>query len=309
MKNILILCRRDDREAYDTRKSMLDGMAKVQSSATYFGMDYEDLIFLYDGTELHVTDSVSGRDVADFDAIFLIGWFKYKALDDVARAVAHYAKHHNVPFANSEAYDGRSFTKLSQCVIAALNGVPVTPFIFCMDKDKLEKAVIEQQRNKPFIVKALAASRGNLNYLVHDENELHGIFVQPSDDKMLNFIVQDYIPNDGDYRILVMGDAVRLVIHRQAQAGSHLNNTSKGGSATVVPVESLPEHIIDASIAMARLLKREVTGVDMIRHNETGEYYFLEANNMPQLSTGSNVDKKLTVLNEYLTDLASTELE
>ncbi|QQS18808.1 hypothetical protein IPL68_01955 [Candidatus Saccharibacteria bacterium] len=134
MKHILILCRRDDREAYDTGKSMLDGMAKLDTKASYLSMDYEDLIFLYDGTQLHVTDSVSGKDVADFDAIFLIGWFKTKALDDVARAVAHYAKYHGIPFANSEAYDGRSFTKLSQCVIAALNDVPVTPFIFVWTK-------------------------------------------------------------------------------------------------------------------------------------------------------------------------------
>ena len=100
MKNILILCRRDDREAYDTRKSMLDGMSKLQTKAMYFGMDYEDLVFLYDGKKLRVTDSVSGRDVADFDAIFLIGWFKTKALDDVARAVAHYAKYQGIPFSN-----------------------------------------------------------------------------------------------------------------------------------------------------------------------------------------------------------------
>ncbi|QQS18807.1 hypothetical protein IPL68_01950 [Candidatus Saccharibacteria bacterium] len=114
---------------------------------------------------------------------------------------------------------------------------------------------------------------GNLNYLVNDLHELQEIFEQPSD-KPLNFIVQDYIPNDGDFRILAMGDMVRLVIHRQAQNGSHLNNTSQGGSAAVVPVESLPESVRDASLRMARLLKREVTGVDMIRHNETGEYYF-----------------------------------
>ena len=308
MKNILILCRRDDREAYDTRKSMLDGMSKLQTKAMYFGMDYEDLVFLYDGKKLRVTDSVSGRDVADFDAIFLIGWFKTKALDDVARAVAHYAKYQGIPFSNSEAYDGRSFTKLSQCVIAALNDVPVTPFVFCMDKEVLARVIIAQQRTEPYIVKAIAESRGNSNYLVHSTDELREVLNQPSE-KPLNFIAQEYIPNDGDYRILVMGESVRLVIHRQAQAGSHLNNTSKGGSAAVVLLDNLPSSVIDASLRMAKLLKREVTGVDMVCHKETAEYYFLEANNVPQLSTGSNVPKKLAVLDEYLDELAHKKVE
>ena len=75
MKQILILCRRDDRESYDTGKSMLDGLGKLETKATYMGADYEDLLFHYDGSDLHITDTVSGRDIADFDAIFLIGWF------------------------------------------------------------------------------------------------------------------------------------------------------------------------------------------------------------------------------------------
>ena len=59
---------------------------------------------------------------------------------------------------------------------------------------------------------------------------------------------------------------------------------------------------------MAKLLKREVTGVDMVRHKETAEYYFLEANNMPQLSTGRNVQMKLAVLDEYLNELAKKKV-
>ncbi len=302
-KKILILCRRDDRMEYDRRVTMLRAMESIESEAEYSGADYEDLLFSYDGDTLKVTDTVSGTDVADYDAVFLIGWFKTKALDDIARAVAHYARAHNIPCNNTEAYDGRSFTKLSQCVIAALNGVAVTPFIFALDQDILLEAVEESSIKSPYIAKAIAASRGQDNHLIQNHAQLANAMQQPTD-KPRYFILQDYVPNDGDYRILVMGGVVRLVIHRKSQDDSHLNNTSQGGAATLVDVATLPQKVLDDAVKIAQIFKREVTGVDMIMHKETGEYYFLEANNMPQLATGSFVPEKMKALDAYLTSIA-----
>ena len=304
MSKILILCRRDDRESYDKQSTMLAGFSQLESQNEYFGADYEDLVFVYDGAELRVTDGVSGTDVADYDGIFLIGWFKTKALDDIARAVAHYAAAHNIPFANSEAYHGRSFTKLSQCVIAALNGARVTPFVFSMDGARLMQAAKQYFTQFPFIAKAVAASRGNDNHLITNYEQLDQV-IHAEYDPQMYFIVQEFIPNDGDYRILVMGGEVTRVIHRKAAGDSHLNNTSQGGTATLIEPSTLPQKVIDDSIALAKLLRREVTGVDMVCHKETGEYYFLEANNMPQLATGSNVPAKLAALDDYFARLVA----
>jgi glutathione synthase/RimK-type ligase-like ATP-grasp enzyme len=303
MKKVLILCRRDDRENYDRRKTMLRGLAGVENAVEYSGADFEDLLFDFDGTDLRVTDTVSGVDIANHDAIFLIGWFKSKSLDDVARAVAQYAQAHNVAFTNSEAYHGRSFTKLSQCVMAALNGVTVTPFLFSLDGEVLLKAVQDKNFAYPYIAKAVSASRGQDNYLIASHDQLVAAVNEESEIPKF-FIVQEFIPNDGDYRVLVMGDKVRLAIHRQAQGDSHLNNTSQGGTATLVELDGLPEKVISDSVKLAKLFRREVTGVDMVRHRENGQYYFLEANNMPQLSTGSFVPEKLTALSGYLAELA-----
>ncbi len=303
MKKILILCRRDDRMEYDRRVTMLRALDSIEAESEYSGADYEDLLFSYDGDTLKVTDTVSGTDIADYDAIFLIGWFKTKALDDIARAVAHYTQAHNIPCNNTEAYDGRSFTKLSQCVIAALNGVAVTPFLFALDQTILLAAVERSSIKAPYIAKAIAASRGQDNHLIQDHAQLAGAMQQPTD-KPRYFILQTYVPNDGDYRILVMGGVVRLVIHRKSQDDSHLNNTSQGGAATLIDIATLPQKVLDDSVKIAQLFKREVTGVDMIMDKSTGEYYFLEANNMPQLATGSFVPEKMKALDTYLTSIA-----
>lgn len=305
MKKTLILCRRDDRESYDTQATMLRGLTpQAPADTTYYGANYEDLLFNYDGTNLTVTDTVSGTDLAAYDNIFLIGWFKSKALDDVARAVAHYVAAKGVAFANSEAYYGRSFTKLSQCVLAVLNGVQVTPFLFSMDRQCLLSAVKQANRPWPQIVKAVAASRGQDNYLVPEAGQMATVLLQDVDPNT-HYIVQEFVPNQGDYRVLVMGDQVRLVIHRQSQTESHLNNTSQGGKATLVPLAEFPTEVQADCVRLAQLLRREVTGIDMIQHRETGQYYFLEANNMPQLSTGSFVAEKMHCLAEYLDEIAT----
>lgn len=302
-KNILVIGRRDDREDYDNRTTMLRGLESVSEKVVYSGADYEDLLFSFDGKRLIVIDTVSGKDIAGYDAVFLVGWFKTKVLDDVARSAATYLHSKGIPFANSEAFHGRSFTKLSQCVLAATHDVSVTPFIFCMDQRLLLDHVMKMNVRLPYIAKAVSASRGRDNYLVTDHAQLEAA-IHEDTELPRYFIVQTYIPNDGDYRVLVMGDAVRKVIHRKSKAGSHLNNTSQGGSATLVDTTMIPQKVLDDSVLMAKLLRREVTGVDMIRDKDTDQYYFLEANNMPQLATGAHVQAKLTELDAYLVALA-----
>jgi D-alanine-D-alanine ligase-like ATP-grasp enzyme len=97
-----------------------------------------------------------------------------------------------------------------------------------------------------------------------------------------------------------MGNQVTAVIHRLAQDGTHLNTTSKGGTATYSPVDVLPKEVVEQSVRLSTLLRREITGVDMIQHAETGEFYLLEINNMPQLATGSFVENKFVQLDNYL---------
>jgi glutathione synthase/RimK-type ligase-like ATP-grasp enzyme len=298
-KKILILCRKDDRESYDNRENMVSGLKKHAKTARYFGAYYEDLLFAYDGKKLTITDINSQTDITNYDSIFMIGWFKTKSLNDVALAVARYAKHNNIPFANAETYFNRSFTKLSQCVVAALNGLPVIPFLFSLDQQLLLDNVKKRVIAAPYIAKAVSASRGDDNYLVGNHDQLAKLIAEPSRPRRY-FMVQDFVPNDGDYRVLVMNGAVELVVHRQSQDGSHINNTSKGGRATLVPVDQLHKKVLEDSIKISRHINREITGVDMVRHNKTGEFYFLEVNNMPQLATGSFVDKKLERLSAQL---------
>lgn len=300
MKKILILCRKDDRPTYDHKQAYTAALATIQTKCDYAIGEFEDLLFLYDGENLQVLLADGVTDIASFDMVFLTSWFKPGMLEDVALSVSVYLDSKQVKMVNTEALYTRSRSKLSQYVYAALNDISVTPFLFSFNPKILSAALATRwQFGYPVIMKGAQASRGDDNYFVKHQDEARNIADGVS---MLSgpwLIVQSFVPNDGDYRIIVIEDRVAAVIHRQSQNDSHLNNASKGGDATLVAIEELPPEVIHQSIALAKLLRREVTGVDMIRNKNTGRYYLLEINNMPQLATGVFVAEKMKLLDEY----------
>lgn len=300
-RRILCLSRHDDRADYDTAQSLSLSLQDRSQRITYDACHLEELAFLYDGSELCIVNTRTGEDLRKYDGIFLLAWFKWRKHEEAALAVSLYAQAHGIKTLNSEALHNRSRGKLSQCVMAALNGISTTPFVMIIDHDKVSSLVAESTLVYPMIVKSITGSRGTQNYLVHDAAALDAALAQMPTKAV---IVQTFVPNQGDYRLLVMGVSVRLVIHRRTQSDSHLNNTSQGGAATLVDPASLPAIMLADSLKMSKLLKREITGVDMIVDDKTGRHYFLEANNMPQLSTGSFTDAKAKALNEFFEDWA-----
>lgn len=304
MKRILILSRKDDRDTYDQKQTYTAALESIETKCEYTVDDFEDIIFHYDGKELKVLLGDGVTDIASFDGVFLIAWFKSKMLEDVALSVSVYLKAKGVEVVNTEALYTRSRSKLSQYVYAAMNGISITPFLFSLNGAKLRRAITERwDQGYPVIMKGAQSSRGNDNYLVQTAEEALDIAQKMNELDGPWFVLQSFVPNDGDYRIIVMGDSVTTVIHRKSQDESHLNNTSKGGKADLVLVDELPASVVEDSIRLSKLLRREVTGVDMIRHRETGEFFLLEINNMPQMATGSYVSEKLTALDDYLAGL------
>ncbi|HMS93505.1 MAG TPA: hypothetical protein PKD28_03900 [Candidatus Saccharibacteria bacterium] len=304
MKKVLILTRKDDRPTFDQKTTYETALADIATTCDYVVDEFENLLFAYDGTDLKVLLSDGVTDIASFDAVFLIAWFKTKMLEDVALSVSIYLQAKRVKVVNTEALYTRSRSKLSQYVYAALGGVSITPFLFSMNAGTLRRGFAESwQGGYPVIMKGALASRGDDNYLVESRDEAERLSERMNETEGPWFVVQSFVPNDGDYRIIVMGDKVTAVIHRRSQSDSHLNNTSKGGEATWLDPGELPEEVAKQSVTLARLLRREVTGVDMIQHKETGKFYLLEINNMPQMATGSYVTDKIQTLDAYLAEL------
>lgn len=155
-----------------------------------------------------------GSDIAQFDGVFMIGWFKTKILEDIALSAAKYMQSHGKKVFNSEVLYTRSRSKLSQYVIASTNGIAMTPFLFAKDIASARQAFQTHWSEEfPLIMKGVQSSRGNDNYLVRERDQALELLntMHPDDGPWL--VCQGFVPNDGDYRIIVMGEEVKYVLH------------------------------------------------------------------------------------------------
>ena len=96
---------------------------------------------------------------------------------------------------------------------------------------------------------------------------------------------------------------VSVIIHRQAQTDSHLNNTSQGAVAKVVDISNFSAKIINDVIQSAENEKLDVAGVDLMIDRNTGQHYIIEVNSSPQLATGAVPEQKMKAYTDYLASL------
>lgn len=260
---------------------------------------YRDLRYSIRQGVPSIYDTSTGADLKDFDFVHFKNW-QYELGE--APVVAAYLKMHGVLFFNSEVHVPISPGKLAQMFLLGANGVPV-PDTFYARKEQLlglfSQGMAPEGFDFPFIMKANDASRGDDNHLVDEAKQAVDILTASDPDK--EYVVQRFIPNDGDYRFLFMGlDAEPLVFHRKAGKGTHLNNTSKGGSGRFMQSNQLPPQYTQYARRAAELTGREVGGVDILVDSQNGKPYVLEVNGTPALATGYGVDIKTKRFADFL---------
>jgi glutathione synthase/RimK-type ligase-like ATP-grasp enzyme len=252
--------------------------------------------------KLNIIESLTNRNLKDYDLLYFELWFK--AVEQ-ALAVALYAKRNNIKFFSQEPLNLTSLSKLGDIAVLADQGLPL-PNTFISSRHEIKKRFKNQPPFPyPLIVKAVDAQGGKNNYLVQDYQILCSIL---DSNKDLQFMTQNFIPNDCDYRCLVMGGKIKLILKRTRDEaeGTHLNNTSQGGAGEVVALDALPLQARQDAIKAARLLNRDLfAGVDIVIDKHTRQHYILEVNQAPQIEIGAATDKKMEALLEYMTELTS----
>jgi glutathione synthase/RimK-type ligase-like ATP-grasp enzyme len=266
-----------------------------------------DILFDISNEQTRIINAQTGQDLVECDAVLMTNWFSHASIrKDMALTLALYFQQYDVPFFNTEALYSRSTSKLSQMMIAAQYDVPIARTVFSLSLDHLKQYLERQDFPVPFIFKDAQASRGNNNFVLKNTEAI-------SEHKAIHsekvpFIAQALIASDGaDFRFFVVGGKTRVIIKRIGSSGSHLNNTSAGASTEIVPVIGMDEKVLMYVRTMSQALHREVTGIDVMFDKHTGEAYFLEANPIPQIATGSNVELKLAALADGIREAIGKE--
>ncbi len=92
------------------------------------------------------------------------------------------------------------------------------------------------------------------------------------------FLIQEYIRNDGDFRVMTVGYECIGGFKRQVKEEKLILNRSQGKSMMV----ELPSDVVETAEKAARVLGVEVAGTDLVRDTKTGKVYIIEVNEAPQ---------------------------
>jgi glutathione synthase/RimK-type ligase-like ATP-grasp enzyme len=287
-----------DREYYQKYVDFFVESAESENlDANIFTTLLEDLIISVGDGSLTIFDTFNDKDVADYDVIFFRGDAFRNNMDAIS-TIQEFATEHSIPTVN-EYKTIRDSSKLYQATRFHALGAPVARTL------AVNKAVLQNFETHikdwsfPCILKARVGAHGNDNYLVHSLDEVVEITTQ---EPAKQFVMQRFVPNNGDFRILIVGDQT-MVIKREAVADSHLNNTSKGGTASETDESELPAEVLQHAHALADAFGMHIAGVDAIQDKVTGDYFFLEINAQPQLMSGAFIEKKIAMVGKLLKGL------
>ncbi len=276
--------------------------SSVNSSTNSYEVSYchmDELGFVANNESVAIQDLRNNRPLSDYQLVFFRGKLK-GPMNDVA-LVSYYLHELGITSINSAYANRRATGKVAQMFQLHDLGIPI-PYSVSASAKYLP-ALIREHLTHPLVVKDSHGVHGNINFLVHSDKELEQILAaHPT----VSFIAQEYIPNDSDYRILIAGPR-ELIIQRKASGSSHLNNTSQGGTATLIARKDFSSDIIAQARQFAAFCKYELAGVDVMFHRDTGEHYFLEINSQPQIVSGAFVEEKSQVVGKFFRDLLSAD--
>jgi RimK family alpha-L-glutamate ligase len=175
-----------------------------------------------------------------------------------------------------------------------LKSVQTIPTYFFKSRKELLYSIERKKIIFPFILKPNLGARGEGILLIEDSSQLDKI----KEEIIKESVFQNYIENDGDFRVLMLGGYPLGIIKRVAKNGSFLNNVSKGGVPIEVKDEKIKEELFRIAIRVVALFDLKFCGVDIIYNKKDDKFYFLELNTVPQWegfqkTTRVNVAKEL----------------
>ena len=217
----------------------------------------------------HTIGRNAGPDV--MEKVLLISKFsKERKIPIIDKALAHTA-----PWIDRKSFEYLCLSNKNLPIIES----------FFLNKNNYQK----EKFSYPLVAKTTNSSQGAEVFLAKNKNELDVLF-----EKFQTLMVQEYIENDGDIRVFIIGKKIIAAIKRHSQNETEFrNNASLGGESEIYKLNKQEKKI---ALAAAKSLNYQITGVDLIYKNR--EVKIMEVNRSPQFkalskSTGIDIAEKI----------------
>lgn len=256
----------------------------------------KDLEIYFENGSMRIIESMTGMDLKEFDLVYFELFHKAQ---QQSLAAAKYLQQHGIEYFTHEVGRFTPLTKLGQQAVLANQDLPLPDGITTSARQFKKLFRNNPPIAFPFVLKSIQAFGGNNNFLIHSYAELEQVLVDHTSD---TFIAQPFIPNDFDYRVLILGGEIKLVIKRsRTDENTHLNNTSQDANAEFFDESVLTPQQKTDSIRAAKIVDREqFCGLDLLINKVTGEHVVLEVNEAPAIQLGAEPERKMQVMLEFM---------
>lgn len=220
---------------------------------------------------------INDLKIKDYDFVF---FGHISNFTTIVKMIISYLDKYNIPYIKYGTYKDLDNKAYEMNLMQKL-GYPYIPSVMT---SKITKRVLDniKEFGFPVIVKDVNLNRGEGVWKVDNLKELIRIF--DFNNKLM--LIQKFIPNDGDYRVITIKNKVELIIKKERIKGSNefRANVARGGKAVK---GTLPMDIIKMCEEISHYLVCDIVGFDIIKNKDTGEYYVMETNSSPHFSTFS----------------------
>jgi len=251
-----------------------------------------DLEFYFEKNKTEIL--LKGKSIESYNLIY----FRSAAIfRNAAFVLANTAKRKGIFFVDKFRLNVNSRGKLVQMFLFSLNNIliPRTYYSPEYDEKKIRSAV--SFLRMPIIVKAARLGGGKAVYLAKSIDQIKHILKK---NPRMEIILQEFIPNDLEYRIMVLGGKAAVAEFKvRTQKKEFRNNAAVGAKEIFINIKDVPRSLKETCVRAAKIMDIQVAGVDAIEGKD-GKHYLTEVNSAPGLSLDVEGSYELEELVKYL---------
>jgi len=238
---------------------------------------------------------IGDRKLSEFDLIYfrLVG----KRLED-ATLVANYAKEHGIRVVDRLYLDSllmpSSISKAAENAKLIKAGIPIPKTIY--GNLKHLSATAPREIGYPVVFKSTTGRKAREVWIAQDEEGLVNLIAQlrPLEKNGARFFAQEFVKAALRYRVFVIGKEVLAVISAPTKWRKRFSNEKPEKGLVLMPSSKMKE----IGVAAAQAAGLDISGVDILKMDETGELLVIEANAAPSWKlvekyTGKNVAEEI----------------
>lgn len=251
---------------------------------------YEALLFRFDNTDntpVMAWNTKHERQITSYDAVYINNYYHTYEL---AATTAIVVQKLGIAYANHEFAQPPSMSKLTEYARLAAAGITIPKTIAGSKTALLTPFARDLLNTFPCVLKRADADRGIDNFMVASyEMMVELLAAHPA--RSL-WVLQEFISNDGYYRIAYNGGVAQYAVFRALQERpdgnqlkKHMYRPKNGTNAKLLALEQVPLSVRELSDRAVQAMERQFAGVDCFYNQETGLAHIIEVNYNPQLVT------------------------